>query len=115
LVRRCGIVKLPAFGMARPADARGTRREAGELAPGTGAYMSPEQVLSQPVDGRSDLYSAAIVLYEMLAGRTPFTLADKTEFLVRRDQVETPPPPIRSFLPQAPPLLDHLLAQALAT
>ena len=85
------------------------------MAPGTGAYMSPEQVLQRPLDGRSDLYSAAIVLYELLAGRTPFDVEDHaSEFLVRQDQVEAPPPPIRSFVPQAPPVLDALFARALA-
>ena len=63
--------------------------------------MSPEQVLSRPLDGRSDLYSAAIVLYEMLAGRTPF-LDDEGEFSVRKAQVEAPPPPIRALPPAGP-------------
>jgi serine/threonine-protein kinase len=71
LLRRDGIVKLTDYGIARNARSPGTNREVGELAPGTSAYMAPEQVLSQALDGRSDLYSAAIVLYEMLAGRTP--------------------------------------------
>ena len=114
LLRRDGLVKLTDYGIARTAKTAGTPRDPSELAPGTGAYMSPEQVLSGPLDGRSDLYSAAIVLYEMLAGRTPFNLENKTEFLVRRDQVETPPPPIRAFVPQAPPVLDALFARALA-
>jgi serine/threonine-protein kinase len=114
LIRRDGIVKLTDFGIARPASAAATARGEGELAPGTGAYMSPEQVLSLPLDGRSDLYSAAVVLYETLAGRTPFSTDDKSEFLVRRDHVETPPPRIRTFLPQAPPVLDDLFARALA-
>ena len=75
--------------------------------------MSPEQVLSRPVDERSDLYSAAIVLYEMLAGRPPF-LGDRGEFLVRSDQVESTPPPLRKYMPQAPPIVDSLFARALA-
>jgi serine/threonine-protein kinase len=75
--------------------------------------MSPEQVLQKHLDHRSDLYSAAIVLYEMLAGKTPFA-TDKGEFMVRKDQVETPPPPIRTWLAQAPPQLDALFARALA-
>jgi serine/threonine-protein kinase len=112
LVRRDGLVKLGDFGIARVS---GTTSLAAtrEFAPGTGAYMSPEQVLSQPVDGRSDLYSAATVLYEMLAGRTPFG-SDQGEFLVRKDQVDAIPPPIRSVLPQAPPVLDTLFSRALA-
>ncbi len=119
LVRKDGIVKLTDFGIARPSSAadpspRTPPDEAGDLAPGTGAYMSPEQVLSKPLDGRSDLYSAGIVLFEMLAGQTPFPTDGKTEFMIRRDQVETRPPAIRAFLPQAPPVLDLLFARALA-
>ena len=112
LVRLDGLVKLGDFGIARFVDTPVTAATR-ELAPGTGAYMSPEQVLSRPLDGRSDLYSAAIVLYEMLTGRTPF-LGDQGEFAVRRAQVETPPPPIRAYLPQATPIVDVLFARALA-
>jgi serine/threonine-protein kinase len=112
LVRRDGLVKLTDFGIARLSDAPPSAATS-QHAPGTGAYMSPEQVLSHPIDGRSDLYSAAIVFYEMLSGRTPFA-ADRGEFLVRTDQVTTPPPPIRAWLPQAPPVLDALFARALA-
>jgi serine/threonine-protein kinase len=112
LVRLDGLVKLSDFGIARFTDSPATAATM-ELAPGTGAYMSPEQVLSRPLDGRSDLYSAAIVLYEMLAGRTPF-LGDNGEFSVRKAQVEAPPPPIRAYLPQAPPIVDTLFARALA-
>jgi serine/threonine-protein kinase len=115
LIRLDGIVKLSDFGIARlvgdgldsAADGRGT-------VPGTGAYMSPEQVLSRPVDGRSDLYSAAIVFYEMLAGRPPFSPDDKTEFMVRQEQVQAAPPRFRTLVPQAPPPLDSLFARALA-
>ncbi|HEX8790779.1 MAG TPA: serine/threonine-protein kinase [Polyangiaceae bacterium] len=112
LVRRDGIVKLSDFGIVRFADAPSSAATS-QLSLGTGAYMSPEQVLSKSPDARSDLYSAATVLYEMLAGRTPFG-DDRSEFLIRKDQVETPAPPIRVFLPQAPPVLDALFARALA-
>jgi serine/threonine-protein kinase len=112
LVRRDGLVKLGDFGIARFAGAPATAATQ-ELAPGTGVYMSPEQVLSHPIEPRSDLYSAAIVLYEMLAGRPPFS-AEAGEFLVRKDQVETAPPPLRAFLPQAPPVVDALFARALS-
>jgi serine/threonine-protein kinase len=112
LVRRDGLVKLGDFGIARARDAA-RLASTDEFAPGTGAYMSPEQVLSSSLDGRSDLYSAAIVLYEMLSGRTPFS-PDQSEFMVRRDQVDTAPPPLRDAVPQAPPVLDALLGRALA-
>jgi serine/threonine-protein kinase len=127
LVRRDGVVKLGDFGIAQLARLQPTPQPAPvlptyppsdgglfALAAGTGAYMSPEQVLSHPLDGRSDLYAAAVVLYEMLAGRTPFLSEQRGEFLVRHDQVTAEPPPIRQFVPQAPPVLDTLFARALA-
>jgi serine/threonine protein kinase len=114
LVRRDGVAKLSDFGIAHLANAPPGTRDPNVLAAGTGPYMSPEQVLDRPLDGRSDLYSAAIVLYEILSGRTPFDAATRGEILVRQDHVATPPPPIRSFVPQAPPILDLLFARALA-
>jgi len=111
LIRHDGTAKLTDFGIARlPADAL---RE-GDMQPGTGAYMAPEQVLGKPLDGRSDLYAAAIVLYEMITGRTPFEEPDRSEMLVRAMQVDAQPPPVRHFLPHAPPVLDTILARALA-
>lgn len=116
LVRRDGIVKLTDYGIAHLI--RPTREERApspeELAPGTGAYMSPEQVLGRPIDGRSDLYSAAIVLYETIAGRPPFLPSERSEFALRMDQVETPPPPIRALVPQAGPAVEQAFARALA-
>src|SRR6266545_1870315 len=70
IARADGVVKLTDFGIARipTEDASAT----GGLAPGTGAYMSPEAVRGEAQDPRSDLYAAAIVLYELLTGVTPF-------------------------------------------
>jgi serine/threonine protein kinase len=116
LVRRDGFVKLSDFGIAQLSteSISPAARDPNALAPGTAPYMSPEQVLQLPLDGRSDLYSAAIVLFEMLAGRTPFDVETRGEILVRHDHVETAPPAIRTFVPQAPPVLDALFARALA-
>ncbi|HNS99716.1 MAG TPA: serine/threonine-protein kinase, partial [Polyangiaceae bacterium] len=112
LIRRDGLAKLTDYGIARlPAD---EARRSGGVQPGTGAYMSPEQVLGRELDGRSDLYSAAIVLFEMLTGKTPFDEGDKSELMVRASQVEDTPPPITQLLPQAPPVMDLLFARALA-
>jgi serine/threonine protein kinase len=116
MIRRDGIVKLTDYGIAhlvQPMHGLAAPSPQ-ELAPGTGAYMSPEQVLGHPLDGRSDLYSAGIVLYEMLAGRPPFLPSEKSEFALRMDQVESIPPPIRSLVPMAPPVLDQLFDRALA-
>jgi serine/threonine protein kinase len=116
MIRRDGIVKLTDYGIAhlvRPMHGLAAPSPQ-ELALGTGAYMSPEQVLGHPLDGRSDLYSAGIVLYEMLAGRPPFLPTEKSEFALRMDQVESTPPRIRSLVPMAPPVLDQLFDRALA-
>jgi eukaryotic-like serine/threonine-protein kinase len=80
---------------------------------GTPAYMSPEQATAdRDVDGRSDLYSLACVLYEMLAGQPPFTGAT-VEALVRQ-HVMAPPPPVTQFRPAVPPAVNDALMRALA-
>ncbi|MFA6147135.1 MAG: serine/threonine-protein kinase [bacterium] len=72
LVRPDGNPKVTDFGIARIEDtAEHLRTQAGEIL-GTPAYMSPEQVLSEPVDGRSDIFSLGIILYELCAGERPF-------------------------------------------
>jgi serine/threonine-protein kinase len=112
LVRGDGVIKVTDFGIAQvPAE---EARNTGGMAPGTGAYMSPEQVLNQPLDPRTDLYSAAIVLYEMLTGVTPFDSPDRNELMVRAAQIEQAPAPLSFILKQAPPILDMLMARALA-
>ncbi len=112
LVRKDGVVKLTDFGIARlPADAA---RNTGGMAPGTGAYMAPEQVLGRDLDARADLYGAGIVLFEMLTGVTPFDSPSRNEIMVRTAQVEETPPPLTSLVPQAPAVLDLLFARALA-
>ena len=104
-------VKLTDFGLARRIGAAPSAREAGA---GTSSYISPEQVLGHPLDPRSDLYSAASMLFEMLTGRTVFDTEGRTELAVRMDQVHRAPPALRTFLPDAPPSLDGLFGRALA-
>ena len=89
-------------------------RNTGGMAPGTGAYMAPEQVLGKDMDARTDLYGAAIVLYELVTGVTPFDTPERTELMVRRAQVEETAAPVTRRVPLAPPVLDVLMARALA-
>ncbi len=117
LIRGDGIVKLGDYGIAQLAPA-----ETPSIPPspawlttlglGTGAYMSPEQVVAGTVDARSDLYSAAIVFYEMLAGRPPFGASDRSEFSIRQQQVESPAPPLGAFASVSPGL-EVVIARAL--
>ena len=102
------------FGVARILDPDGTGTfSSGGLAVGTPAYMSPEQATgSANVDQRSDIYSVGIVLYEMLAGASPFMAATPRATLAR--QVHEPPPPIEVVRPQLPAWLHRALARALA-
>ena len=90
LITRSGYAKLADFGLAKlaedplPQEATRTLTE-GRTSPGvvigTIAYMSPEQASGKPLDARSDVFSFGVVLYEMVAGRRPFTGATDLEIL----------------------------------
>jgi DNA-binding SARP family transcriptional activator/tRNA A-37 threonylcarbamoyl transferase component Bud32 len=102
------------FGIAQVLEAAGGERlSASGVVLGTPAYMSPEQARgSRHLDGRSDLYSLACVLYEMLAGVPPFAGRSPQVVLARHaaDQV----PPVRTVRPEVPVGVEHALARALA-
>ena len=114
-----GSAKLLDTGLARGTRGGQVRRTAAE-APQTLAseavsvvsYMSPEQSLGGQVDGRSDLFSLAIVLYEMLTGRNPFTAASPQDTLI--NVISLHPPPPSSIKPELTAELDLILARALS-
>ncbi|HET7742430.1 MAG TPA: protein kinase, partial [Mycobacterium sp.] len=82
---------------------------------GTPQYMSPEQVASSKVDGRSDLYSAGIVFYELVAGQPPFTASDADgPFTLMAKHVQAPPRPPSVFVPGLNPELEHVILKSLA-
>jgi serine/threonine protein kinase len=112
LVRTDDIAKLTDFGIARLPEE--LSKESGGMAPGTGAYMPPEQVMAQPLDARADLYAAAIVMFEMLTGTTPFDAPERNEMMIRAAQLDEAPPPITRLVPGSPPALDLVFARALA-
>jgi serine/threonine-protein kinase len=77
---------------------------------GTPRYMSPEQCLGQRVGARSDLYSLGVLLYEMLAGRPPFTDPLQSALLVKQATAPAPPlPKLRPDLPRSLSLAVHTL------
>jgi len=78
---------------------------------GTPAYMSPEQGRAEPVDHRSDIYSAAVLLYELLCGRPPFEGETPLQIVARH--VHEAPPPLHPFNPNVHPILEGLVLRAL--
>jgi len=102
------------FGIARAVSVAGGERltETG-LSLGTPAYMSPEQASGdQKIDSRSDIYSLASVMYEMLAGEPPFT-GPTTPAIIARQLVD-PVPSIRTVRPTVPEELERAIEKALA-
>lgn len=84
------------------------------IAFGTPQYMSPEQAVGDPVDPRTDLYSTTVMLFEMIAGRTPFVAEEKLELLGMH--ASRPPPLLSEVRPDIliPVELDRLIAVGLA-
>ncbi|MEJ0015154.1 MAG: serine/threonine-protein kinase [Acetobacteraceae bacterium] len=110
MLNESGLVKIMDFGIAR---VRGSQRmtRAGSLI-GTLAYVAPEQIKGSGGDERTDIYSLACVLYEMLSGHPPFR-AD-TEYDLIRAQVEAAPQPLRAQMTNLDPAIDEALLQALS-
>jgi predicted Ser/Thr protein kinase len=79
---------------------------------GTPEYMSPEQLLGDPVDARADIYSLGCILYQMLTGAQPFA-AESREQMIRR-RLHEAPPHVRDVLPEIPRRLDTLIVHMLA-
>ena len=106
-----GTVKLGGFALAKQAGDHQLTQVGTALGPLK--YMSPEQVKGLPsVDARSDIYSAACVLYEALTGRPPFDY--KSEFEVMLAQVNEAPIPPSTFSPEVPSELDGIMLKALS-
>jgi len=108
MITETGLVKIMDFGIARARGSQRLTRDGGIV--GTLPYMAPEQLRGEPGDERSDLYSLAIVLYEMLAGHVPFAAA--TDYALMQAQIHARPP--RLHLPDLAPDVESALLQALA-
>jgi eukaryotic-like serine/threonine-protein kinase len=124
MVRRNGLVKVLDFGLAKltekateqalsdpeAATVMLVQTDAGVVM-GTSQYMSPEQARGKPVDGRTDIWSLGVLLYEMVAGRVPFEGETPTDVIVAITQKE--PPPLARFAPDIPKEFEWIVDKAL--
>src|SRR5438132_3019313 len=102
-------LKVTDFGIARAGASEMT--ETGSIM-GTAQYLSPEQAQGKPVDHRSDLYSIGIMLYEMLAGRVPFT--GDSAVAIALKHVNDVPQPLSQLRPDIHPVLEAAVMRAIA-
>jgi eukaryotic-like serine/threonine-protein kinase len=112
IVQQDGLAKLLDFGIARANEDRtnGGMTRTGLLV-GTPTYMAPERLEGSPFDGRSDIFSVGVVLYQLLTGRLPF---DAEYPAILNQILQNDPPPLGQYLSDYPPQLEQLIERALA-
>jgi beta-lactam-binding protein with PASTA domain/tRNA A-37 threonylcarbamoyl transferase component Bud32 len=113
MLTRTGDVKVMDFGIARAMNDTGNTMTATSAVMGTAQYLSPEQARGEVVDARSDLYSAGVLLYELLTGRPPFT-GDSPVAIAYQHVSEMPVPPSQvdsGVTPQVDGVVLHALAK----
>ncbi len=108
LFRKDGTPVVVDFGIARPVDTE-TRLTKTGMSIGTPSYISPEQARGQKVDGRSDIYSLGVVLYEMLTGKLPYKSENTLGVVIKH--IQEPVPKLTGALKQYQALLDKMMAK----
>lgn len=103
-----GTVKILDFGIAKFAQSSVT--QTGSVM-GTPSYMAPEQIMGQPVDGRSDLFSAGVLLYELLTGTKPFQGDSPTAVVYQI--MNGDPVPLENTVPDLPEAIKQVVSRAL--
>jgi beta-lactam-binding protein with PASTA domain/tRNA A-37 threonylcarbamoyl transferase component Bud32 len=110
LITPSGIVKVTDFGIARSGTSEGLTQTGSVM--GTATYFSPEQAQGLPVDGRSDVYSLGVVLYEMVCGSPPFSGDTPVAVAYKHVREEVEPPSRR--VPALPPDFERIVLAAMA-
>jgi DNA-binding SARP family transcriptional activator len=105
-----GTVKLMDFGLAYSQSAARLTQEGTVM--GTLAYLAPEQILGEGIDGRTDLYALGVILYELTTGRLPFTGEDMLSLISQH--LHSPVEPPRAHRVDIPPSLDSLIVSLLS-
>jgi serine/threonine-protein kinase len=109
IVQPDGIVKLLDFGIARQEKYDGHLTRTGHVI-GTIQYMAPERLKNEAFDGRSDIFSVGVMMFELLTGQLPFT----GDYSVVQQILSGKHPPLGQFLQDYPPALDGILERAMA-
>jgi len=110
MLRKDGIVQIMDFGLAKLRGASRITKEGSTV--GTAGYMSPEQVQGLETDHRTDIFSLGVILYELLAGQSPFKGIHETAIMY--EIVNVDPAPISSLRPEIDPELDAIVLECLA-
>ncbi len=108
MITKDKLVKVMDFGIAKLASSSKTQTD---MVLGTPTYMSPEQIAGKKVDGRSDVFSLGVVLFELLAGQPPFTADNLSALLFAI--AHQPPPELRAFRQDLSPMFQEVLNRAL--
>jgi predicted Ser/Thr protein kinase len=103
-----GTVKILDFGIAKFAQSSVTQTG---FVMGTPSYMAPEQIMGEPADGRSDLFSVGVLLYELLSGKKPFQGDNPTAVVYQI--MNGQPVPLHESLPDVPEHIDQIVMRAL--
>jgi hypothetical protein len=111
ILLRDGTAKIVDFGIARVVGVETSTLQAGQLL-GSLSYLSPEQINSVPIDARTDIFSAGVMLYELLTYTLPFQGSEAAAVFVKILREE--PPPLSTYLGEVPPELQACVSRALA-
>jgi predicted Ser/Thr protein kinase len=110
MLTESGVVKVMDFGLARMAGTEHLTNDGFMV--GTPAYMAPEQVLAEEIDGRADLYAVGVVLFRLLTAQLPFK-ADSGISMAHK-QVHDAPTPVRRLRTELPAACEDIIARSLA-
>ena len=111
LMEKGETVKITDFGIARLDRSEDLQKTHAGTVLGTPRYMSPEQAAGRPVDGRSDLFSLGVILYELLTGKKAFDSNNVATLMLQIMQKD--PEPCRTFAPEVPVSLQRIVSRLL--